>query len=308
MQALLRYSLRRISHLIPVLFGVSLIAFSVLHLIPGDPAMIIGGIDAKPETLDAIRVEFGLNDPLPVQYAAYVARAIKGDLGKSIRTRDPVIDTLWARLQFTVQLTAVATAISAIVGILLGILAAVHQNSWLDTGLTVVALAGVSVPGFWLGLILMQIFAGQLGWLPFGGTGTPQHLILPAIVLGVSGAAYKTRLTRSSMLEVIRQDFIRTLRANGVSERLIIYKHALRNALNPVITVIGLQFGALLAGSVLVETVFALPGIGRLMVTSIFTRDYPMIQGGILLIAVTFLLVNLVVDLTYAVVNPRIRY
>lgn len=308
MQALLRYSLRRISQLIPVMFGVSLVAFSVLHLIPGDPAMIIAGIDAKPDTLAAIRAEFGLNDPLPVQYAAYVSRAVKGDLGKSIRTRDPVVDTLWTRLQFTVQLTAVATAISAIVGILLGVLAAVHQNSWLDTSLTVVALAGVSVPGFWLGLILMQIFAGQLGWVPFGGTGTPQHLILPAIVLGVSGAAYKTRLTRSSMLEVIRQDFVRTLRANGVSERLIIYKHALRNALNPVITVIGLQFGALLAGSVLVETVFALPGIGRLMVTSIFTRDYPMIQGGILLIAVTFLLVNLVVDLTYAVVNPRIRY
>ncbi len=308
MQALIRYSLRRIGQLIPVLFGVSLISFSLLHLIPGDPAMIIGGIDAKPETLAAIRAEFGLDDPLPVQYAQYVSRAVRGDLGVAIRTRDPVIDTLWTRLQFTVQLTAIATAISALVGILLGILAAVHQNSWLDTGLTLVALAGVSVPGFWLGLILMQLFAAQLGWLPAGGSGTPQHLILPAIVLGVSGAAYKTRLTRSSMLEVIRQDFIRTLRANGVSDRLIIYKHALRNALNPVITVIGLQFGALLAGSVLVETVFALPGIGRLMVNSIFTRDYPMIQGGILLIAVTFLLVNLVVDLTYALVNPRIRY
>jgi peptide/nickel transport system permease protein len=308
MQALLRYSLRRCIQLIPVLFGVSLISFSVLHLIPGDPATVIAGIDARPEELAVIRAEFGLNDPLPVQYVAYVARAARGDLGISIRSRDPVLNTLSARLQFTVQLTAFATIISAIVGILLGILAAVHQNSWLDTGMTVVALAGVSAPGFWLGLMLMQVFSAQLGWLPATGSGTPQHLILPAVVLGVSGAAFKTRLTRSSMLEVIRQDYIRTLRANGVSDRLVIYKHALRNALNPVITVIGLQFGALLAGSVLVETVFALPGIGRLMVASIFTRDYPMIQGGILLIALTFLLVNLAVDLTYALVNPRIRY
>jgi len=308
MQALLRYSVRRILQLIPVLIGVSIITFSVLHLIPGDPAMVIAGVDARPAELAAIRAEFGLNDPLPVQYVAYVAKAMRGDLGKSIRSRDPVVETLWTRLQFTVQLTAIATAISASVGILLGILAEIHQNSWLDTLMTVVALAGVSVPGFWLGLMMMQVFAVQLGGLPAGGSGTPQHLIMPAIVLGISGAAFKTRLTRSSMLEVIRQDYIRTLRANGVSDRLVIYKHALRNALNPVITVIGLQFGALLAGSVLVETVFALPGVGRLMVTSIFTRDYPMVQGGILLIALTFLLVNLAVDLTYAVVNPRIRY
>jgi peptide/nickel transport system permease protein len=306
--ALLRYSLRRLIQLIPVLFGVSLITFSVLHLIPGDPAMIIGGIDARPEELESIRREFGLNDPLPVQYANYVARATRGDLGLSIRTRDPVAPTLATRLQFTLQLTAIATIISAIIGISLGIVAAMHQNSWLDTSMTVVALAGVSVPGFWLGLMLMQVFAGQLGWLPATGSGTIQHLIMPAAVLGVSGAAFKTRLTRSSMLEVIRQDYVRTLRANGVPESLVIYKHALRNALNPVITVIGLQFGALLAGSVLVETVFALPGVGRLMVSSIFTRDYPMIQGGILLIAVAYLLVNLTVDLAYAVVNPRIRY
>ncbi|HEY3061241.1 MAG TPA: ABC transporter permease [Chloroflexota bacterium] len=308
MHGLLRYSIRRIIQLIPVLFGVSIIAFSVLHLIPGDPAMVIAGVDARPEELAAIRAEFGLDKPLPVQYITYVAKAVRGDLGMSLRSRDPVMDTLWTRLQFTVQLTAIATAMSAIVGIFLGILAAIHQNTWLDTLMTVVALAGVSVPGFWLGLMMMQVFAGQLGWLPFAGSGTPQHLIMPAIVLGVSGAAFKTRLTRSSMLEVIRQDYIRTLRANGVSDRLVIYKHALRNALNPVITVIGLQFGALLAGSVLIETVFALPGVGRLMVTSIFTRDYPMVQGGILLIALTFLIVNLVVDLTYAVVNPRIRY
>jgi peptide/nickel transport system permease protein len=304
----LSYSLRRILYLIPVLFGVSVISFSLLHFIPGDPAVVLAGIGATPEALAGIRAEYGLDAPLPVQYVNYVARAARGDLGISIRTRDPVARTLMTRLQLTFQLTLLSMLLSISLGVLAGVLAATHHNSWLDTSIMVTALAGISIPGFWLGLLLLVVFAGGLRWLPAGGSGTPLHLVLPAIVLGTSGAAVIARMTRSSMLEVIRQDYLRTLRANGVSERLIVYKHALRNALNPVITVVGLQFGFLLGGAVIVESVFALPGVGTLLVNAIFNRDYPIVQGGMLLIAVVFVLVNLLTDLMYGLVNPRIRY
>jgi peptide/nickel transport system permease protein len=304
----LRFALRRIALLGPVLIGVSLASFLMLHLIPGDPAVLLAGVDALPEQLNAIRREFGLSDPMPLQYARYIGRALRGDLGISIRTREPVAATLITRMAFTVQLTLLSLALAVAIGVSAGVIAATHQNTWLDSGIMVLALVGVSMPSFWLGLLLLLVFAGVLHWLPAGGSGGFEHLILPAIVLGTSGAPVIARLTRASMLEVIRQDYIRTLRAHGLSETLVIYRHALRNAINPVITLVGLQFGLLLAGAVVVETVFSLPGIGRLMVTAIFSRDYPVIQGGMLMVAVGFVLVNLLTDLTYAWVNPRIRY
>jgi peptide/nickel transport system permease protein len=305
---LLSYTLRRIAYLVPVLLGVSIVSFSLLHLIPGDPAVVLAGVGARPEDLAGIRAEYGLDQPLPVQYANYLSRAARGDLGISIRTRDPVSRTLAQRIQLTFQLTLLSMALSITLGVLAGVVAATHHNSWIDTSIMVSALAGVSVPGFWLGLLLLVVFAGGLRWFPAGGSGTPLHLVLPAVVLGTGGAAVIARMTRSSMLEVIRQDYLRTLRANGVSERIVIYRHALRNALNPVITVVGLQFGFLLGGAVIVESVFALPGVGSLMINAIFNRDYPVVQGGMLLIAVVFVLVNLMTDLLYGLVNPRIRY
>ncbi|MBV9324321.1 MAG: ABC transporter permease [Chloroflexi bacterium] len=305
---MLVYALRRILYLIPVVVGVSIVSFALLRFIPGDPAVVLAGVGATQADLDGIRQEYGLDQPLPVQYLTYVSHALQGDLGISIRTRDPVARTLFTRLQLTIQLTLASMALATTLGIFAGVMAATHHNSWLDTGIMVTSLAGISLPGFWLGLLLLVVFAGMLHWLPAGGSGTPQHLILPAIVLGASGAAVIARMTRASILDVIRQDYLRTLRANGVSEQLIIYKHALRNALNPVITVIGLEFGFLLGGAVTVESVFALPGVGMLMVNAIFNRDYPVVQGGMLVIASLFVLVNLFTDLVYGLVNPRIRY
>jgi peptide/nickel transport system permease protein len=305
---LLNYALRRILYLVPVLFGVSVISFSLLRFIPGDPAIVLAGVGATQTDLEGIRAEYGLNAPLPVQYINYVSRAVRGDLGISIRTRDPVARTLATRLQLTFQLTVLSMLLSVSLGVLAGVIAATHHNTWVDTSLMVTALAGISIPGFWLALLLLVVFAGGLRWLPAGGSGTPLHLVLPAIVLGTSGAAVIARMTRSSMLEVIRQDYLRTLRANGVSERLVIYKHALRNALNPVITVVGLQFGFLIGGAVIVEAVFAMPGVGTLLINAIFNRDYPVVQGGMLVIAVVFVVVNLLTDLLYGLVNPRIRY
>lgn len=305
---MLRYTLRRIVLVVPVLLGVTIASFFLLHLIPGDPAVILAGVEARPEELDAIRREFGLTDPLPVQYVRYVARALRGDLGISIRTREPVAATLAGRMAFTVRLTVISLALAVGIGLVAGVLAATHQNTWVDSGVMILALVGVSMPSFWLGLLLLLIFSGMLQWLPSGGGGGLRHLILPAVVLGTSGAPVIARLTRASMLEVIRQDYIRTLRAYGLPDLLVVYKHGLRNAINPVITLVGLQFGFLLAGAVIVETVFALPGVGRLMVTAIFSRDYPVIQGGLLMIAVAFVVVNLLTDLAYGWANPRVRY
>jgi ABC-type dipeptide/oligopeptide/nickel transport system permease component len=305
---MLRYTLRRIGLLVPVLIGVSLASFLLLHLIPGDPAVILVGENATPAQLAAVRSEFGLDAPLATQYVRYVGRALRGDLGISMQTRAPIAQTLLARMGFTVQLTLWSLALAVAVGVTVGVLAATHQNTWLDGGLMLAALIGLSMPSFWLGLLLLLFFAGMLHWLPSGGSGGPQYLILPAVVLGTSGAPVIARLVRASMLDVIRQDYIRALRAHGVPERRVIYRHALRNALNPVVTVVGLEFGFLMAGAVIVETVFSLPGIGRLMVTAIFSRDYPVIQGGMLMIAVSFVAANLLIDLAYAWINPRIRY
>jgi len=290
-----------------VLIGISLVTFGILRSIPGDPVVIMFP-NASQEAVERIRGELGLNGPLPLQYLIYVRSAVQGDLGTSIRTREPVAETLARRLRFTVILTFLSTLLALAIGIAAGVAAAVNQDTWLDHLITFGAVALVSLPGFWLSLVLLMLFAAQLHLLPAGGASTPQHFVLPVVVIGLGAAAVIARFTRASMLDALRQDHIRTVRASGVAERLVIYKHALRNALNPVVSVAGLEFGFLLGGTAIVESIFSFPGIGRLMVDAIYTRDYPMIQGGILVVAVAVVLVNLATDLCYALVNPRIRY
>ena len=283
-----RYILQRMAALIPVLFGVSLIVFSILTFIPGDPALQVGGLDASPEDLAAIRHQMGLDQPVYVQYLYFVGNALRGDFGKSIRTQRPVLEELRARIPNTVTLTAVAMAFAILIGTGLGILAAVRQYSLWDNLAMVVAMLGISVPIFWLGLMLMLLFAVQLRWLPTTGTGTALHLVLPALTLGAASAAIIARQVRSAMLEVLRQDYVRTARAKGLHVRTVVLRHALTNALIPAVTIIGLQFGYLLAGAVITETVFAWPGVGRLLVDAIKYRDFPVVQATILWLALIF--------------------
>lgn len=305
---MLAYILRRICLLVPVLFGVTLVSFSLLHLVPGDPAQILGGQEATQEDIDRIRREYGLDQPLPVQYLRFVGNALRGDLGISIQSRHPVNQLLFQRLGFTLQLSLASILVAAALGLVAGIIAATRQYSVFDTASMLAALFGISMPIFWLGLLLMLVFSVHLRWLPAGGSGELRHLVLPAIALGAASAAVIARMTRASMLEVIRQDYIRTARANGLRDWVVIYKHALKNAMIPVITVFGLEFGYMLGGAVLTETVFSLPGVGRLMVEGIFQRDYAVVQGSMLLVATTFVMVNLLTDIAYALFDPKIRY
>ena len=302
------YILRRIVMLLPVLFGVTLVSFSLLHLVPGDPAEVLGGQEATKADIDRIRKEYGLDQPLVVQYARFVGNAMRGDLGISIQSRHPVRELLLQRLAFTLQLALASVLVAAAIGLLAGIISSTRQYSFFDTASMLGALFGISMPIFWLGLLLILVFAAKLQWLPSGGTGSIRHLILPAIALGSASAAVIARMTRASMLEVTRQDYIRTARATGYQERVIIFRHALKNAMIPVLTVFGLEFGSMLGGAVLTETVFSLPGIGRLLVEGIFARDYPVVQGAMILVASTFVLVNLLTDVAYAFFDPRIRY
>ena len=302
------YILRRIVMLLPVLFGVTLVSFSLLHLVPGDPAEVLGGQEASKADIDRIRKEYGLDQPLVVQYARFVGNAMRGDLGISIQSRHPVRELLLQRLAFTLQLALASVLVAAALGLLAGIISSTRQYSFFDTASMLGALFGISMPIFWLGLLLILVFAANLQWLPSGGTGSIRHLILPAIALGSASAAVIARMTRASMLEVTRQDYIRTARATGYRERVIIFRHALKNAMIPVLTVFGLEFGSMLGGAVLTETVFSLPGIGRLLVEGIFARDYPVVQGAMILVASTFVLVNLLTDVAYAFFDPRIRY
>ncbi len=304
---MLQHIARRLLYLIPIFFGVTFISFSILHLSPGDPAELLAGEDATQKDIDAIRKRYGLDKPFLVQYVVYIKNVSHGDLGTSLRTQRTVIREVLARYPATLELAGVSVIIASIIGFFTGIIAANHQNSFFDYGSMVVSLFGISMPIFWLGLMAMLLFAVILGWFPAVGRGTLAHLVLPAISLGANSAAVIARMTRSSMLEVIRQDYIQTARAKGLTERVVLFKHAVRNALIPVITVMGMQFGYLLSGSVLTETVFAWPGVGRLMVQSIYARDYPVVQGAILLVAINFMLVNLFVDVLYAYINPRIR-
>ena len=305
---MLQYTLRRVLIAIPSILGVMIIVFSMVRLAPGDPAQLLAGEFADPETIELIRERFGLNDRIEVQFWRFVSGVATLDLGESTRTKRLVTEDLAAYFPNTIELALGAIAVALLFGIPAGIIASLRPNSPLDLSVMILALIGVSMPVFWFGLLAILVFSVQLGWFPVAGRGTLRHLVLPAISLGLGSMAIIARMTRSSMLEVLNQDFIRTARAKGLIERAVVLKHALRNALVPVVTVIGLQFGALLAGTVITETVFSWPGIGSLLVQSILARDYPVVQGAVLLIAVSFILVNLIVDLIYGFVDPRIRY
>ncbi len=302
------YIVRRLLLAIPTLVGVSLLIFAMLHLVPGCPALAIAGPHATPDFVQHIREEFGLDKRIDVQYFTFIGRLFRGDLGISIRTRRSVATEIWTKLPNTVELAVASMAIASLIGIVTGIISATKRNSIYDNASMVVAMLGVSMPVFWLGLMLILLFSVMLGWLPVAGRGTMLHLILPAVTLGASMAAIIARMTRSSMLEVLQQDFITTARAKGLREQIVVYKHALKNALIPVITIIGLQFGTLLSGAILTETVFAWPGLGRLMVEAIAHRDFPVVQGAVLLFGTVFVFINLFVDILYSFLDPRIRY
>lgn len=301
------FLIRRLFQIVPVLLGVTLMVFFIMQMVPGDPAVLVAGEGATDEQVEAIRKDLGLDQPIFVQYLQYVGNVVTGDLGESIRTSRPVLDEIMVRLPITIELAFWSIVITIVLGVIIGIIAATKQNSFTDVGLMMVALLGVSLPNFWLGLMLIIYFSVGLQWFPVAGWGTFSHIILPAITLGTGGAAIVARMTRASMLEVIRQDYIRTAKAKGVRQRLIIYKHALKNALIPVITVVGLQFGALLGGTVLTESVFAINGVGRLIIDAIRMRDLPLVQGTILFVSVLFVLINLLVDLSYRFLNKRVE-
>ncbi|GIV67183.1 ABC transporter permease [Caldilinea sp.] len=311
-----QYILRRFLWAIPVLLGASFLVFWSIRWVPGDPAIAIAGELATPELVEKVRAELGLDQPLPIQYGIYLGRMLRGDMGTSVRSGLPVFEEIRIRLPRTLQLTFFSLLFAAAIGIPIGVLSATRANTWIDALSMIFALLGVSMPIFWLGLMLIVFFALTLpSWLglnqpilPPTGAGTWQHLVMPTIALAANSMAIQARMTRASMLEVLRSDYIRTARAKGVPEFSVVYNHGLRNALIPIVTVIGLQFGTLLGGAVLTETVFAWPGIGRLLVDSIGYRDYPVIQGTVLVITVGFVLVNILVDVLYAYLDPRIRY
>lgn len=302
------YIIRRLLQMIPVLLGVVFLVFSMLHIVPGDPAMIMAGEQASPIALERMRERLGLNDPLPVQYVRYLGNALRGDLGESVRNNRSVAEEIFrSRYWITLQLATMSILLAVFIGIIAGIISAVWRHSLFDTAIMLIALFGLSMPSFWLGIMLIFWFSVQLFWLPAAGWGTLPQTVLPVITLGTAGAAVIARMTRSSMLEVINQDYIRTARAKGVRESVVITRHALRNALIPVVTVVGLQFGFFLGGSVLTETVFAINGLGRLMVSAINSRDFPVVQGAVLVASVSFMAVNLIVDITYRFLNKRIE-
>ncbi len=308
---MLRYVTGRLLGLLPVLLGVTVLVFVMLRIAPGDPLIALLGEESQGisrQALEEMREQFGLDANPVSQYFTFLGGVVQGDLGTSVRTKQPVVREIGARLPATLLLAGSGMLISLTIGLTLGILAAVYRRTIVDYLAIVVALAGVSVPVFWSGLILMLVFALQLGWLPASGYGTWRHLVLPATAIGFASSAIVARVTRSSMIEVLRADYVRTARAKGVGEQRVNLRHALRNAMLPIVTVIGLQFGGLLGGSVLTETVFAWPGIGRLVVDSIRAQDAPLVQGTVLFIAVIFIVMNLLVDLSYALLNPRIRY
>lgn len=313
-----RYLVQRLLSLVGVLFGVSVIVFLALHLAPGDPAQLLLGPLARADDLVRLRQELGLDESLPVQYLKWIGHALQGDLGRSISSHRPVLTDILERFQATALLAGVSLAIAVGVGLAIGILSAVRRGQWVDRFAMVVALVSMSMPSFWLGMILIIVFSLTLGWLPGTGMSSPRgdggpfdliaHLILPAITLAAVPTAIVSRLTRSSMLEVLGQEFVRTGRSKGLSERQLIRRHVLPNTLVGVATIVGIEAGYLLAGAVLVETVFAWPGLGALLVTSILKRDFPLVQGGVMLIALVYVLVNLATDVAYAYLDPRIRY
>jgi ABC-type dipeptide/oligopeptide/nickel transport system permease component len=306
---MLRYIGNRLLAAIPTVLLVTVLVFLMLHLIPGDPAEIFLGENfSSPELLAQVRADMGLDRPLHVQYLSYLGGALRGDFGRSLNNNRPVLDEIAARLPPTVELTVAALAIGVLIGVTLGIVSALGHNTWVDTLAMALALLGVSMPIFWMSLLLIFLFSVRLNWFPALSTEGLQGLVLPALALGLLSSSTLARMVRSSMLEVLGQDYVRTARAKGLRERAVVLRHALKNALIPTITVLGLQFGQLLGGAVITETIFARQGIGRLYVESILRKDFTMVQGLTLLIAVIYVLINLAVDVAYAAVDPRIQY
>lgn len=303
-----RYALQRLIGIIPLLFIVSVLVFMFIHLIPGDPARLIAGKEATLEEINRTRALLGLDQPLWKQYLSYMKDMLHGNLGNSIRSGLPVTEMMKSRFLPTLWLTLLSMAWAVVIGILIGIVSAVKRNKWPDYAGMLVAISGISVPGFWLGLVLIQIFSVQLGWFPTGGVDSWKSYVLPSLTLGAGIMSMIARFSRSSMLETMREDYIRTARAKGLREFIVVGRHALRNSLIQVVTIAGLQFGFLLGGSVMVETVFSIPGLGRMLVDSIAFRDYTVIQAELLLFAAEFILINLIVDLLYGFLNPKIRY
>ncbi len=326
---MLKYVVRRLFSLVFILLGVSIIVFMLVHLAPGDPVRIMLGEDATEADVERLNRIYGFDRPLPVQYFIWLGNALQGDLGTGIRSNLPVTLLIFERMPATIELALWSLVLAIGVGIPLGVVSAVRRNSWIDFGSMFAALIGVAAPNFWVGLILLSQIALYVTWLPIGSRGPSfpdalwaiatrldfvvfwdhfRYVLLPALALGTSIMALITRLTRSSLLEVLGRDYVRTARAKGLREYTVVYGHALKNALLPVITVVGVQFGALLGGSIVIEVVFAWPGVGRLIVSAISQRDFPVVQGSVLMLAIVFALVNLLVDLSYSLVNPRIRY
>lgn len=303
-----KYVIQRLVLLIPVLLGVSLLTFAIIQITPGDPVRLMLGDNATPETVENMRREFGLDQPLAAQYVNYVWNAVRGDLGKSFRGRTPVLDEILARFPSTFQLTAAAMLLAIFMGVSAGVIAATARRKLWDALTMIIATMGLSVPSFWIGIILLIIFGVQLRLVSVTGGDGPLELFLAAFVLSLNSAAFLARLTRSSILEVVGMDFVRTAYAKGLSDRMVTIRHVLRNALIPVVTVIGLQAGFMLGGAVFIEAVFARPGLGRFAVNAIQNRDYPQIQGIVLFAATIYVLVNLSIDLMYAAIDPRIRY
>ncbi|WP_374713468.1 ABC transporter permease [Symbiobacterium terraclitae] len=304
---MLAYIIRRLWQGVPVLLGVSVITFILMHVVPGDPVSAAFEKRADPETIARIRHELGLDRPLPVQYADFLVKALQGDLGQSFQTRQPVAEMIRGAMPATVKLTLSAVLVTVVIGVPIGIISALHRGSAIDYMATVTALSFISAPVFWVAMVAQLLFGHRWGVLPISGFDTPQHLVLPALVLGTRYAASVARYTRSSMLDVIGQDFIRTARAKGLSGRVVIFRHALKNALIPVVTVIGLEIGGLLTGSILTESVFGIPGLGLVTIRGLNALDFPVIQATVLLTAVIFVVMNIVVDISYSLLDPRIR-
>ncbi|MFO8059371.1 MAG: ABC transporter permease [Bacillota bacterium] len=304
-----QYIAKRLLWAVPVVVGVSILIFSMMHLVPGDPVDIMTAEQKpSPEVREALRRQLGLHLPIHIQYLNWAGSALKGDLGRSIRSNRPVVQEIGYRYFNTVKLAVASIIIAGCIGIVLGVISAARKDSIIDNVTRILALIGVSMPSFWMGLLLILLFAVRLGWLPVAGSDTPQHLVLPAFTLGVGSAAILARMTRSSLLDVLQEDYVTTARAKGLHSRIVLYKHALRNAFIPVITMMGLQFGYLLGGAFVIEVVFAYNGLGAVGVRAILARDFPLVQGAILVDALTIVAVNVVVDLLYAVLDPRIAY
>jgi len=305
---MLHFLLRRLLLTIPVLLGVATLVFSLIHLVPGDPVETMLGESAAPQEIARVRAQLGLDRPLYVQYWTFLTGVGRGDLGVSLRTNEPVARAIAARMPATIELAIAAMCLAIVVAIPLGIIAAVGAGTIVDYAATTLALTGISIPNFWLGPLLAIVFAVTLGWLPVSGSGTIAHMVLPAITLGAPLGAVLARMTRASVLEELRELYVLAARARGVSRTRAVLRHAFRNSLIPIVTVLGLQMGAVLTGAVITETIFAWPGVGRLLIQSINFRDYPLVQGCILLIAVTYVAMNLLTDLAYGLLDPRIRY